>query len=1065
VGKEPRQPASPTLRIQLLGDFRLAYDGEAVMTVNTARLQSLLAYLVLHREAPQSRQHLAFLLWPDSTEAQARTNLRKQVHYLRRALPDPDRFLHADAKTLIWQTDAPFTLDVAEFENLLTQAERVDDPDALRTLLERAVGLYQGDLLPSCYDDWILPERERLRQRFSVALDGLITALENQRAYGEAIAYAQRSLQQDPLQEATYRRLMRLHALNRDRAGALRTYHACARALEQELGVEPSPTTQQAYERLLGLEGRPAPTPQRSAPTLPLVGREREWGQLQEAWRKTAGRRAHMALVSGEAGIGKTRLAEELLGWAQRQGIASASARCYASGGELAYAPVTAWLRTEALQRGLASMEPAWLTEVVRLLPELLAERPEIPPPGPLTERWQKQRLFTALTRAFLGRRQLVLLIDDLQCCDKETLGWLPYLLRDQAPRARLLVLGTLRTEEAPEGPQFAALLRDLRRSRQLTEIELGPLDNTEAAALASHVAGRELEKTVAKALYRETEGNPLFVVETMRAGLPGRDEATARRWPVPRTVKEVIAGRLDQLSAQARELAGVAATIGREFTFDVLAQASGADEETLVHGLDELWARRVVREQGAEGYDFSHDKIREVAYGELSAARRRWLHGRAAEALERVHASNLDEVCGHIAAHYEAAGDSKNAICYYQQAATVAQRIYANQEAIDHLLRASVLLPQSSEDGPVAAQVHEQLGDIWALVGKYEEARQTYASALSAGLEADELWRTQLRRKMANSWRSQHHFDQAWSAYNAAEKLLGPKPTASEPGWWQAWLDIQLDRADMLYFQRRPSRLAELCEAMRKPVETYGSPKQQSDFFSRLAMLNNRQKRFGPSFESVEYAREALQRARETDDERLISYKVFSLGFSVLWKGDREEAERWLTKALLQAERTGDIPLQDRCLAYLTVVCRFKGDLGQARSHMQRGLEVAKAEQNRFYIGVARANRAWLSYRNGDLDKAWRNGHAALEQWEAMPYPMEWLARWPLLAVALAQEDVAEAIGQAHAMLSLEQQALPETLTGALENAVQAWEKGDSEAARTHLERALALAQELGFL
>jgi hypothetical protein len=183
--------ATPSLHIHLLGDFRLAYDGQPLTTVNSARLQSLLAYLFLHREAPQSRQHLAFLLWPDSTERQARTNLRKQVHYLRRALPNPDRFLHADAKTLQWLPEAPFTLDVAEFERALDQVEQANDTANAQALLEQAVDLYQGDLLPSCYDDWIIPERERLRQRFTRALDRLVQSLENQRAYSEAIRHAQ----------------------------------------------------------------------------------------------------------------------------------------------------------------------------------------------------------------------------------------------------------------------------------------------------------------------------------------------------------------------------------------------------------------------------------------------------------------------------------------------------------------------------------------------------------------------------------------------------------------------------------------------------------------------------------------------------------------------------------------------------------------------------------------------------------------------------------------------------------------------------------------------------------
>jgi DNA-binding SARP family transcriptional activator len=1058
--------ATPTLYIHLLGDFRLAYDGEPVTTVNTARLQSLLAYLLLHREAPQSRQHLAFLLWPDSTERQARTNLRKQVHNLRRALPDPDRFLRADAKTLQWLPDAPFTLDVAGFESALAQAEHAGDVAATQGLLEQAVGSYRGDLLSSCYDDWIIPERERLRQRFSQALDRLVQSLENQRAYPVAIRHAQRLLRHDPLHEATYRRLMRLHALNGDRAGALRAYHACATVLGQELGVEPSAATQEAYERLLQRDGSPtaAPSSGKATTPLPLVGRNEEWGQLQEAWHKTRSGKPQLALVTGEAGIGKTRLAEELLSWSGRQGIASASARCYASGGELAYAPVTAWLRTDALQRGLASMEPAWLTEVARLLPELLAERPDLPLPGPLTEPWQRQRLFEALARPFLAQRQLVLLIDDLQWCDQETLEWLSFLLRTE-PSGRLLVLGTLRMEEVPDDPWFATLLRDLRRDRQLTEIGLGPLDESEAATLAGSVKGRELETILAAALYRETEGNPLFVVETVRAGLPGRDTATKRRWPVPRTVQEVIAGRLDQLSAQARELAGVAATIGREFTLDVLAQASGADEEGLVRGLDELWGRRVVREQGAAGYDFSHDKIREVAYGGLSAVRRRWLHRRVAEALERVHASNLDDVCGKIATHYEAAGQAGQAISYYQIAATVARRFYANQEAIDHLLRARALLSQSSEDDPLAAQVHEQLGDIRALVGQYEEARKAYESAFAEGPEAERLWCVQLRRKIANTWRSQQRYDEAHAAYDQAIRMLGPAPEPSNIDWWQVWLDIQLDLVDLLYFQLRLTELAELCEKLRPYIAAYGSPKQQANYYSALGMLHHRQSRFKMSAKTVVQARTALEWAQKTDDRQLIDHKMFSVGFALLWHGDLEAATEQLTVALSSAEQTGNLPLQDRCLAYLTISCRMQGDLNQARAYAQQGLEAATAEQSPYYIGVARANLAWLDYRAGRMTAALDNGRAALEQWQSFDYPFHWLAHWPLLAIQLSQDNVAEAVDHARAMLDPVQQRLPDLLTAHLERAIQAWQDDHTGAAHQRLEQALELAQELGYL
>jgi DNA-binding SARP family transcriptional activator len=705
--------SSQTLHIHLLGDFRLAHGDEAVTKVNTPRLQSLLAYLVLHRDAPQSRRHMAFLLWLDSTEAQALTNLRNLLHLLRHALPDADRFLQVDAQTLQWRPDGPFALDVTEFESALARAGRAEqagDNAALRTALEEAVDLYRGDLLPSCYDDWIRPERERLQQAFVKALEQLIHLLEEQRDYRTAIGHAQRLLRHDALHEATYRRLMRLHALTGDRASALRAYHTCATVLQRELGMEPSPATREAYERLLQADGLPAPAPTRPAELVavsPLVGRHQEWAQLRRAWRAAAAGRAeaaggagtaggpHFVLVTGETGVGKTRLAEELMQWAKRQGIATAAARCYAAEGELVYAPVAAWLRARPLPR----LAPVWRSEISRLLPELLVEQPDLPRPGPLTEAWQRQRFFEALARAILGGSQpLLLLIDALQWCDRETLEWLRYLLRFD-PQARLLVVGTCRLEEMGEDHPMAPLLQALRQGGQLTEIEPSLLDEAGTAALAAKVAGQELDPDLTTCLYRETEGNPLFVVETVRMGLlagasePGAGDgetadnadrsgrqhpgAVCLPRPLPSRMQAAIEARLAQLSAPAHELVELAATVGRQFNFAVLARASDLDEGTLVRALDELWQRRIVREQGADAYDFSHDKLREVAYAGLSGARQRWLHRRVAQALEEAYAGDLDPVSAQVAAHYERAGQPEQAIPYYQRAAEVARRIY----------------------------------------------------------------------------------------------------------------------------------------------------------------------------------------------------------------------------------------------------------------------------------------------------------------------------------------------------------------------------------------------------
>ena len=706
---------TPTLHIQLLGDFRLVYGDELVTDIDTPRPQSLLAYLLLHRSAPQSRHRLAFLFWPDSPESQALTNLRNLLYRLRHSLPDADRFLHVDRKTLQWREASPYELDVARFEDALARAERAraqsqdnggEGPgdETVTAALQEAVGLYRGNLLPSCYDDWIDAERERLRQAFERALTELMQLLEDQRDYQAAIKVGQRLIRHDPLREVSYRRLMRLRALVGDRAGALRTYHQCATILERELDVKPSRATREVYEQLMTVDETSMPprtVRERAGAVSTLVGRHQAWRELREAWQEATAGRPQVVMISGEAGIGKTRLAEELAQWASRQGIAVATARCYASEGELAYAPIAAWLR--ALQ--LPPLDHVWLSEIARILPELLAEQPDLSPPGPLAEPWQRRRFFEALARAVLGSDQpLLLLLDGLQWCSHGTLEWLHYLVRFDSD-ARLLVVGTYRPEEVGDDHALASMLHQLRHDDQLVEIDLAPLSRAATGILAANVAERDLPQKLVDCLYVETEGNPLFIVETVRAGLPDEVRGSPSEGfvclprPLPSRMRDALAARLDQLSPLARSLAELAATVGRSFTFDVLARASDATEERLVRGLDELWQARIVREQGEDAYDFSHDKLREMVYAELSEARRRMLHRHVAAALEDVHADDLDEVAARVAVHYKRADEAREAVAYYERAVRVAEEMQASEDVARYRRRLAELREEAAAD------------------------------------------------------------------------------------------------------------------------------------------------------------------------------------------------------------------------------------------------------------------------------------------------------------------------------------------------------------------------------
>jgi DNA-binding SARP family transcriptional activator/predicted ATPase len=712
----------PGIRIELLGSFRVTVDGQPVAALQKNRLQSLLAYLVLHRDAAVSREQLAFTLWPDSSESQARTNLRQLIHNLRHALPAECDFLVSDHQTVRWRDAEGCSVDVLEFEDAVARGDRQS--------LEEAAAVYQDDLLRGSYDEWLEPKREQLRAQLGEALERLTTLTEA----AQAVRHAERLVALDPLRESHYRLLMELYARTGDRASALRAYHQCMRVLKRELGVTPGDATRQLFERVLKSDAPAAepatPRPPSRGSGLPLVGRRKEWEQLRDCWRRAAAGESPAVLLVGEAGIGKSRLADELGRWVESQNAAVARARCHAAR-QLAYGPVEDWLKSPPLRVARASLTKAQLQELARVCPDVLADDPTLPPPQPLADSWQRRHFYEALRVAVTKAAPLLLAIDDLQWCDQDTIGWLDFLLTSGT--RGVMVVGTARPEHSIAGI--------------FEELALGPLDAVEAAALAARVADRDLDAAYLQRLYYATKGNPLFVVESVRAKLEdsGSAEEDVPLSAVPR-VQAVIATRLAQLSAGAHELAGVAGAIGTAFSFDLLAKATDWDEESVTRALDELWQRRIVEtvEERRGSYDFSHDRLREVAYAELSPVRRRYLHRRIAHALEELHAGRTEAVAGQLGAHCEAAGLIEDAVRWHTEAAAVAQRRYADAEAATLARRALTLcreLPASPARDAQELEVLVLHADALLTAHGYAaaEAEETHHRALEISVRLGE--------------------------------------------------------------------------------------------------------------------------------------------------------------------------------------------------------------------------------------------------------------------------------------------------------------------------------------
>ncbi|HZC41446.1 MAG TPA: AAA family ATPase [Streptosporangiaceae bacterium] len=651
-----------------------------------SRAVALVAFLAVHAGSPQPRQRIAGLFWPDSADPQALTNLRRELHQLRQLLGDEPSLVVTSAD-LCWRDSGTCRVDLRVFgterEAALAAAAAGDD-EGILVHAGAAIAEYRGDLLPGAYEDWLLDARSQIERQCVRLCDLLGETRARAGDLAGAAEVARRRIQLQPLEEVGYRALMQWQADLGDRAGAVSTYHQCASLLERELGVVPDPATEQVFERLMarsrsdGLPVHPvAPAAGRSGPVAAqLVGRSAELGLLQDAWRAAVGGSPGLVMVRGGAGVGKTRLVAEVAEQARVKGAVVASSRCFGTSGRLALAPVADWLRAPAVQSAVTTLDPAWRAEAGRLLP---AEDQAGRGTGPraMVDGWQRHRFYEGMARGLLAvGRPLLLVLDNMHWCDQETLAFVTFCL-GLADGSPLLVAGTLRDDDLEEEPELGEWAMRMRATGLLTEMSLSPLDAAATASLAQAISGRPLPEADTSLLHAATGGFPLYVIEAVR-GSTDRDGT-----PLPADdLAAVLRRRLDQPTVAAREVAGLAAAVGKDFTLDLLTEASDLEADIVVEAVDELWRRRILRD-AAGGYDFSHDLLRDVAYAGVSPPKRWLLHRRIAQSLELLHAGDTDAVAAQLAEQYARGGRGDRALAYYRRAAAVAASRFAHVEAI----------------------------------------------------------------------------------------------------------------------------------------------------------------------------------------------------------------------------------------------------------------------------------------------------------------------------------------------------------------------------------------------
>jgi DNA-binding SARP family transcriptional activator len=943
------------LELFFLGSPRIEREG-IQLTTDTRKATALLARLALSGER-LSRDLLAAFLWPESDERRAKAALRRTLSDLKATV--------GGEALLISRGDLGVNpnntwCDVLVFEEAVAVVKAHEHTHGLcegcLDQAEEAVALYRDDFMDGFslrdsrpFDDWQLQEAEYLRREFGILLERLIEEKELTGPFMEAIPLAQKWLKLDPLREEAHRRLIRLYAWTGQRTAALKQYRECVRILQEELGVTPLEETITLYELVLQenlpppLIKAPPPPEERETPggnvrspgSLPFVGREAELAAMRKFFEE-AGQDGRLLVLSGEAGIGKTFLAEKFL--AGESDAAQLQARSYPGETQLTFAPFVQALRDGLrgpnARQNLRSLPPQVLAEGARLLPELTADFLDIPAPPPLDWPGAQGRFYEGIGHVLgallAGDRPGFLWLDDLQWADSASLDLLAYLIHRWQKRPYHLLV-CWRSGDLAGGSALPQILAGARRSGSGTMISMERLDSGMVDELvSSYMIDREIPANGAEdrmdfsaRLFAETEGLPFLVTAYLQTSPLETADADAL-WAMPPTVRDLFESRLAMVQETEKQILQTAAVIGRPCGFPLLQAASGRSDEETIDALETALAHHLLVEQDPElGYDFSHHKLRDLVIDDMSLARKRLLHRRVAKILAielGVSEKSPSEFAARIARHYQQAGLDQKAAAYFFQAAEYARGLFANREALEHYLTALALgYPEKCLLHEISGDLHVRLGQYTAALNHFERAAITCPPQHLSALE-HKIAQVYYRR---GDWSAAEiHFQQAESA--AASHALADELARIYIDWGSA------------AYRAGDSRKAQ--DLLEKARPLAHSPVSQAQINNTQGILERHEGNLKPA---LAHLSQSLQIAQQ---EGLMSMEITAANNLALARVDNSEYEAAFTlfeEALALCRRYGERHWEAALQNNLADLHHKCGNEEAAMEHLKAGITI----------------------------------------------------------------------------------------------------------------------------
>ena len=787
-----------------------------------------------------------------------------------------------------------------------------------------------------------------------------------------------------------------------------------------------------------------------SARAAPFVGREAELDLLRDQLRATRMEtRARLVTLIGEPGIGKTRLLREArqtaegFRWQQGRSIPYGDGVAYWAFAEIVKAvagifdtdtPNRAEQKLGQAVRMTVAEDPATVETQLRVLLGLESRDAS----------FGRSAVFAAWRRFVTGlaaQRPLVLAFEDVHWADDGLLDFIESF-RAVGTDMPLIVVCTARPELLERRPGWEPV------------IDLPPLSEGDTRVLLSALLGRDSLPDAVELAVARVGGNPLFAEEYARAAASGGSAIV----PVPASVHQVIAARIDGLEPEQKALLQDAAVVGEVFWPGALASISGLEEAACRTRLAELTLRDFVTPEPSSAvanerqYTFSHVLIRDVAYAGIPRAQRAVKHQETAEWIEA--RARDDDVAELVAHHYGRALDLARAARLetealverateaFWRAGERACQVYANAEAAEYFRRALTLLVEVRDPDPewyteLTSTLREGLGDVLMLAGEPEQARAAFAQAEELVPKRDRVHRARLLRKQGWSLSMlQHRSEESAAAFTAAETALGSRPSGK--AWWEERCEIACSWLNLLYFTAPLELLLDRLTADGPMVKRHGTAWQRAYLLLFMGTSSMRRERYAGSEQSVEYVRAALAASRDSGNIRGAAMQQFALGFALLWASRLDEAELELAAALTESERIGETALRTRCLTYLTILWRKRGDVVEARRFAELALEAARTAHMEDCVAQAYANLAWIAWREGDHCRAEELACDAWSDWDTT-HPRHthrmwaWSPVFPLLGLALRAGRDEEARALAEVLVDPTRQALPAELEEAL--------------------------------